>query len=155
MKGRGGQIRLGLPTRPNRCRRLNHRDSGRSQQLSVLASLWWIGTQRLAGRAWGTRRALPDWLATLLQGKWAHEDSNLGPTGYASHLQLSLPLSGLWAGLSLHPTYRLRRAGACRLVSTPSPVRRSLARDYPTYSTGLGFPEFDRYHLRISPQAAH
>jgi hypothetical protein len=47
--------------------------------------------------------------------------------------------------------------GACRLVSTPSPVTdQDLARDYPTYVlVGLGFPEFDRYHLRVSPQAAH
>ena len=54
------------------------------------------------------------------------------------------------------PMRRLRRTGACRLVSTPSPVNRSLARDYPTYLLiDLGFPEFDRYHLGISSQAAH
>ncbi len=33
-------------------------------------------------------------------------------------LQLLLPLSSLWAGLSLHP--RPKRWGACHLVSTPS-----------------------------------
>src|SRR5579871_3918637 len=40
---------------------------------------------------------------------WAQEGSNLQPTSYASPLQLSLPLSGLWAGLSLHPCKAFRQ----------------------------------------------
>ena len=82
----------------------------------------------------------------------------MGPPGFEPGtdrlcipLQLSLPLSGLWAGLSLRP--RPKRWGACRLVSTPSLM--GLARDYHFRDIAdLGFPEFDRYHLKVSLQAA-
>ena len=48
--------------------------------------------------------------------------------------------------------YPFTPKGACRLVSTPSLA--GLARDYRIQITDLGFPEFDRYHLEVSPQAA-
>ena len=73
----------------------------------------------------------------------------MGPVGFEPTtnrlcvpLQLSLPLSGLWSGLSLHPS----EEGACRLVSTPSSgTAGGLARDYHCHIyVASGFPEFDR-----------
>jgi hypothetical protein len=46
-----------------------------------------------------------------------------GTNGLCVPLQFSLPLSGLWSGLSL--TFRLART-----VSTPSLITQGLARDY-------------------------
>lgn len=46
-----------------------------------------------------------------------------GTNGLCLPLQLSLPLSGLWSGLSL--TFRFART-----VSTPSLISQGLARDY-------------------------
>jgi hypothetical protein len=83
-----------------------------------------------------------------------HEDSirelkKVGPAGFEPATkrlcippQLSLPLSGLWAGLSLHPGDAL--PGACRPVSTPSHRWAWLGITIPC---GSGFPEFDRQSL--------
>lgn len=62
-------------------------------------------------------------------------------------LQLSLPFSSLWSGLSLHPPV----SGACRTVSTPSRLRRAWLGITILYK---GFPEFDRIYLPITRQAA-
>jgi hypothetical protein len=42
--------------------------------------------------------------------------------------------------------------GACRLVSTPSSLPEAWLGI--TISCDVGFPEFDRCHLKITPQAA-
>ena len=77
----------------------------------------------------------------------------MGPAGFEPAtnrlcipLQLSLPLSGLWAGLSLHPI----------MGYLPSSLYTFLAEAWLgiTVSHDLGFPEFDRFHLKITPQAA-
>ncbi len=54
-------------------------------------------------------------------------------------LRLSPPLSGSWAGLSLHPI-----TGVCRLVSTPSPSQE-LGSGSPCFFDA-GFPEFGRMY---------
>jgi predicted nucleic acid-binding Zn ribbon protein len=79
----------------------------------------------------------------------------MGPAGFEPAtnrlcipLQLSLPLSGLWAGLSLHPPEQ-----GC----LPSSLYTFLSTEAwlgITISCDLGFPEFDRFHLEITPQAA-
>ena len=64
-------------------------------------------------------------------------------------LQFSLPLSGLWSGLSL--TFRLART-----VSTPSLITQGLARDY--HALSRGFPEFERFYQGTEltyPKATH
>ena len=85
-------------------------------------------------------------------------------------LQFSLPLSGLWAGLSLHlaarhfggPSFRRNAEGACRPVSTPSP---RLHRCRPGLGSGLprrkkdclaaqASPSLTGNHLPVSRQAA-
>ena len=78
----------------------------------------------------------------------------MGPAGFEPATkrlcippQLSLPLSGLWAGLSLRPE------GAPAVQSLHLP--RYEAWLGITMPCGEGFPEFDRVHLGIAPQAAH
>jgi len=58
-------------------------------------------------------------------------------------LQLSLHLSVLWSGLSLHRTIIV---GACHTVSTPFPFAWDLARDYHL----KGFPDFDKIYLPVA-----
>jgi len=80
----------------------------------------------------------------------------MGPVGFepttnqlCTPPQLSLPLSGLWAGLSLHPL-----AGCLpSSLYTFTAIRRRLARDY-RFHAEVGFPEFDRILYRVSPVEA-
>src|SRR2546421_2234032 len=58
-------------------------------------------------------------------------------------LQLSLPLSSLWSGLSHYPDGYLPSS-----LYTFTPILGRLARDYPT-AMGVGFPEFDRFSYGI------
>ncbi len=61
-------------------------------------------------------------------------------------LQLSLPLSSLRSGLSLHPILNL---DACHTVSTPS-HKMGLARDCQLPAGSKGFPEFDKIYLLVA-----
>lgn len=65
-------------------------------------------------------KARPSGLALKMVGLPGVEP---GTNGLCVPLQFSLPLSGLWSGLSL--TFRLART-----VSTPSLISQGLARDY-------------------------
>ena len=61
-------------------------------------------------------------------------------------LQFSLPLSGLWSGLSLHPLT------VSKLGCLPSRLYTFLKEAWLgiTISFDLGFPEFDKFHLKIT-----
>ena len=87
----------------------------------------------------------------LLDKKW----SKVGPAGFEPATKrlcipprLSPPLSGLWAGLSFHP---FRNGCLPSSLYTFPAARAWLGIALPC---GEGFPEFDRYHLEITPQAA-
>jgi hypothetical protein len=80
--------------------------------------------------------------------------TEMGPAGFEPAtnrlcipLRFSPPLSGLWAGLSLHPDIRPRVPA---IQSLHLPASCELGSGLPYHHVGLGFPEFDRYHLPVS-----
>ena len=84
--------------------------------------------------------------------QWARQDSNLRPNGYASHYSFHCP--GWVCGLDcpFAPEGRLP-SSLYTFLSREAWLGITLSSDL--RPEGLGFPEFDRIHQGIAPQAAH